>query len=115
MATLFWLGAIAHIIIIFWSAKLTVKSAGSDHIVTPDPVYILPAHPPNGIMSTSEGHTADYYRISDEFGIDGTLTDGELALLKSEYASILYLCTDSPTDSGLVCYSNFMMILYKCL
>jgi hypothetical protein len=44
--------------------------------------------------------TADFYQISDEFAIDGKLSAEQLTFLCSRYASALYLCTDTPTDSG---------------
>ena len=46
--------------------------------------------------------SAHFAKISDEFGIDGSVTEEGLNYLVANYKSVLYLCTDDATagDSG---------------
>ena len=46
--------------------------------------------------------SAHFAKISDEFGIDGSVTEEGLNYLVVNYKSALYLCTDDATtgDSG---------------
>jgi sulfur dioxygenase len=41
-----------------------------------------------------------YHKVSKSFGIDGVITEESLPFLKENYKSILYLCPDTPDDSG---------------
>ena len=55
--------------------------------------------------------SAHFAKISDEFGIDGSVTDDGLNHLVANYKSVLYLCTDDVAigdcgyrlDIGAIC------------
>jgi len=56
--------------------------------------------------------STNYRYIDENFGIDGLISDAsELQFLQDNYKSILYLCPDTPTDTG--CFEQGFETLVK--
>ena len=43
---------------------------------------------------------SNFRKISDDFGIEGGIMKANLEELQKQYNSVLYVASDSPTDTG---------------